>query len=81
MFVLRCPSWRMRAAMCLWVIGLRRQAQRLKLTEAKLRTVLNALLITGTDNALGAKVLMLVSTRIGELTKAECANVFLLVVA
>jgi hypothetical protein len=29
LFILRCPSWRMRAALCLWVVGLRRQAQRL----------------------------------------------------
>jgi hypothetical protein len=29
LFILRCPSWRMRAAMCLWVIGLSRQARRL----------------------------------------------------
>jgi len=28
LFILRCPSWRMRVAMCLWAIGLRRQAQR-----------------------------------------------------
>jgi integrase len=75
MFILRCPSWRMRAAMCLWVIGLRRQVQRLKLTEAELRTVLNALFTIGTDNALAAKVLLLTCTRIGELTKAECAHV------
>jgi hypothetical protein len=28
-FIERCPSWRVRAALCLWAIGLRRQAQRL----------------------------------------------------
>jgi hypothetical protein len=29
MFILRTPSWRVRAALCLWAIGFRRQAQRL----------------------------------------------------
>jgi len=49
--------------------------QRLKLTEAELRTALTALPMIGGENALAVKILLATCTRIGELTRAQWSHI------
>lgn len=49
--------------------------QRLKLSEAELRTILSALPVIGAENALAVKILLTTCTRIGELARAEWGHV------